>query len=169
VQYYWYQAQGPVQSVIANNFAAVTTATGLTTAGTYVFGLQVKDNVGGIAYSYKTVTVNGSGAQVMDASLQSTTALKTDDGSSLPSVSAVVSPNPVTNGQPAKLQINSNKAGTVMLNIISSHGAIIGVTKVNLVAGVNHTTVNTFGLAQGFHVIKITGADKPLNLKLVVQ
>jgi len=58
VQYYWFQAQGPVQSVIGDNFAVVTTATGLTTAGTYVFGLQVKDNSGALAYSYKTVTVN---------------------------------------------------------------------------------------------------------------
>ena len=58
VQYYWFQAQGPVQSVIGDNFSAVTTATGLTTAGTYIYVLQVIDNLGVHAYSQKVVTVN---------------------------------------------------------------------------------------------------------------
>jgi len=169
VQYYWYQAQGPAQAVIGNQFSSLTTATGLTTAGTYVFGLQVKDNTGVPVYSYKTVTVNASGARVMDASVQTTASLKTYEGSSLPSISAVISPNPVVTGQQAKLQINSNKAGTVMVNIVGSNGAIISNKKLNLVAGINRTTVNTYGLAQGFHVIRITGSDKPLNLKLVIQ
>jgi len=67
------------------------------------------------------------------------------------------------------LQINSNKAGTVMVHIVSSQGAVIGNKKVNLVAGINTTTVRTFGLAAGFHVISITGCYKPVNLKLLVQ
>ena len=56
IEYYWVQASGPSSSVIANNFSAITTASNLS-AGVYVFTLQVKDNVGELAYSIKTVTV----------------------------------------------------------------------------------------------------------------
>jgi len=109
----------------------------------------------------------GAALRVMDPSTLTTAA--PEENSSLPSVTAVISPNPVSTGQQAKLQINSNKAGTVMINTISSNGAIIGVKKVQLVTGINNTTINTHGLAQGFHVIKIVGSDKPLNLKLIVE
>ena len=169
VQYYWFQAVGPVPSVVGNNFSKITTATGLTTAGTYIYVLQVIDNLGVHAYSQKVVTVKPAGTRIIDSSTLTTLALKTDENSSLPSVTAVISPNPVTSDQQAKLQINSNKAGTVMVNIVSSHGAVIGSKKVNLVAGINTTTVSTFGLAAGFHVISITGCYKPVNLKLLLQ
>jgi len=111
----------------------------------------------------------GAGLRVMDPSTLTTAAPNPEENSSLPSVTAVISPNPVSTGQQARLQINSNKAGTVMINTISSNGALIGVKKVQLVTGINNTTINTHGLAQGFHVIKIVGSDKPLNLKLIVE
>ena len=56
-----------------------------------------------------------------------------------------------------------------MVNTYSANGAIIGTKKVNLVAGINTTNVNTAGLAQGFHVINIAGGSKPVNLKLIIQ
>jgi len=177
VQVYWYQSQGPVQAVIGNNFSTITSATGLTTAGTYVFGLQVKDNNGLLAYSSKTVTVNA--APVTAASTREATAAqitptgnglsKTGNGSSQPSITAVIAPNPVANGREVTLYINSSKAGVVMVNTYSANGAIIGTKKVNLVAGINTTNVNTAGLAQGFHVINIAGGSKPVNLKLIIQ
>jgi len=173
VQYYWFQAQGPVPSAIGDHFSKVTTATGLTTPGTYIYVLQVIDNNGVHAYSQKLVTVRAEGTRVMDASAQTTLATaspsKAGESSSLPSVTAVISPNPVATGSLLKLQINSNKAGMVIVDIVSSNGVIVGSKKVNLVAGINNTNVNTYGLAQGFHVIRITGSDKPLNLKLVIQ
>jgi len=177
VQVYWYQSQGPVQAIIGNNFSTITSATGLTTAGTYVFGLQVKDNNGLLAYSSKTVTVNA--APVTTASTREATAAqitsagnglsKTGNGSSQPSITAVIAPNPVANGREVTLFINSSKAGVVMVNTYSANGAIIGTKKVNLVAGINTTNVNTAGLAQGFHVINIAGGSKPVNLKLIIQ
>ena len=57
----------------------------------------------------------------------------------------------------------------LMINTINSYGAVTGTKKVNLAAGINTTTISTTGLAQGFHVISISGAAKTLNLKLVVQ
>ena len=169
VQYYWFQAQGPVQAAIVNNFSKVTTATGLTTAGTYVFGLQVKDNTGVPYYSYKTVTVNRPATRITDTLVTPTSAAKENKTSSLPSVTAVINPNPVASGSQAKLQISSNKAGTVMINIVGSNGAIFNTKKLYLVAGMNTTNINTHGLAQGFNVVRITGSDAPVNLKFMVQ
>jgi len=169
VQYYWFQAQGPVQAAIANNFSKVTTATGLTTAGTYVFGLQVKDNTGVPYYSYKTVTVNRPATRITDTLVTPTSAARENKTSSPPSVTAVVNPNPVASGSQAKLQISSNKAGTVMINIVGSNGAIFNTKKLYLVAGMNTININTHGLAQGFNVVSITGSDAPVNLKFIVQ
>jgi len=172
VQYYWYQVNGPVQATIVNPVLPLVPASGLTTAGKYIFGLQVKDNNGVLTYSYKTVTVNAAAsARAMDASLNATgtTISKQTYNSSLPSISAVIGPNPVKSGNQAILQIISGKAGVVVVNTVNSNGAITGTTKLNLVAGINTTTVSTGGLARGFHVINITGAAKPLNLKLIIQ
>jgi len=188
VQYYWFQAQGPVQSVIGDNFAAVTTATGLTTAGTYVFGLQVKDNNGTPAYSYKTVTVKAAGTRVATFAADTvttagftTTTLRTATslpalsstlpglGSGLTGLSSTVSPNPVASGQMARLVINSNKAGTATVAVVNINGNIVAMQRVNLVAGINTAMVSTYGLAQGLHAIHITGGDKPLIVKLVVE
>jgi len=49
------------------------------------------------------------------------------------------------------------------------NGALMGAKKINLIAGINSTILNTSGLAQGLHIIKIAGSNKPLNLKLLVQ
>jgi len=190
VQYYWYQAQGPVASVIGDNFSTITTASGLTTAGTYIFGLQVRDNSGAQAYSFKTVTVKAAGTRVVDTTaIQSAPVTTTvSSASALPVltsgvssnpvatgqtasfvITAVISPNPVQRGQLVKLQINSSRPCTVMVNIISSNGALTATSRLNLVAGINTTALNTYGLVRGFHAINITGGDKPLNLKLVVE
>ena len=109
--------------------------------------------------------------RLMDQALPASASplLKTNESSSLPAITAVVSPNPVTTGQQAKLQINSNKVGWVVINVVGSNGAVISTKKINLASGLNTTYVNTHGLAQGFHVVNIVGSDKPLNLKLVVQ
>jgi len=110
-------------------------------------------------------------ARLMDQALQSSDATlsKTNESSSLPSVTAVISPNPVAPGSLAKLQITSSKSAAVVVNIISSNGAVVGTKKINLASGLTTTTINTHGLAQGLHVINIVGADKPLNLKLLVE
>jgi len=181
VQYYWFQPQGPVQSVIGDNFAVVTTATGLTTAGTYVFGLQVKDNNGTPAYSYKTVTVKAAGTRVATFAAGTVTAATVTatapgtvtslpaSGSTLPGLSSTVSPNPVAGGQMARLVINSDKAGTATVAVVSISGNIVATQRVKLVAGVNTIMVSTYGLAPGFHIINIIGGDKPVKLKLVVE
>jgi len=176
--------------VIGDNFSTITTASGLTTAGTYIFGLQVRDNSGAQAYSFKTVTVKAAGTRVVDTTaIQSAPVTTTvSSASALPVltsgvssnpvatgqtasfvITAVISPNPVQRGQLVKLQINSSRPCTVMVNTISSNGALTATSRLNLVAGINTTALNTYGLVRGFHAINITGGDKPLNLKLVVE
>ncbi|MEP6728441.1 MAG: PA14 domain-containing protein, partial [Bacteroidota bacterium] len=91
-----------------------------------------------------------------------------------PVIAAVVTgsimyPNPVVNGQAARLQINSDKTGVAVVNIINSNGFIISTRKVNLVAGMNAATVNTASLGKGLYIVNITGGTKPTNIKLLVE
>ena len=61
VAYYWVQNSGPSSYSIADVSAAKTTVSNLV-PGVYVFTLQVRDNVGSIGFSTKTITVNQAGA-----------------------------------------------------------------------------------------------------------
>jgi hypothetical protein len=115
----------------------------------------------------------GGGALVADATMRTvsttSTVTQAEVSSSLPTITSTVSPNPVTPGQSAILQINSDKTGTVVVNIVNSNGLIISTQKVNLVAGLNTTTINTSSLGRGFYIINITGGSTPVNIKLLVE
>ncbi len=82
---------------------------------------------------------------------------------------AGISPNPVTGGQQARLQITSNKIGVAVVTVMSSSGYRISNRMVNLVTGINTASINTTGLAQGLYLVSVTGGDKPVTLKLVVE
>jgi len=143
--------------------------------------LQVKDNSGTPAYSYKTVTVKAAGTRVATFAADTVTAATVTatapetvtslpaSGSILPGLSSTVSPNPVAGGQMARLVINSDKAGTATVAVVSISGNIMATQRVKLVAGVNTIMVSTYGLAPGFHIINIIGGDRPVKLKLVVE
>jgi len=171
VQYYWFQAQGPIASVVGNNFAQITTATGLTTPGTYIYVLQVIDNLGVHAYSQKVVTVKAAGTRVIDTTaLQITTAeTLVTSASVLPDLTSSVSPNPVATGQMARLLINSDKAGTAAIAVVNISGFTMATQKVKLVAGTNTATVSTTALGKGLYIINIQGGRKPLNVKLMIH
>ncbi|HTE11700.1 MAG TPA: PA14 domain-containing protein, partial [Chitinophagaceae bacterium] len=85
------------------------------------------------------------------------------------STTAGISPNPVKRGQPARLQINSNKTGEAVITVMGSNGYRISNRAINLVRGTNTTNINTNALAQGLYLISITGGTKPLTVKLIVQ
>ena len=59
--YYWVEKSGPTTYSIADVSAAKTTVSNLV-QGTYVFTLQVRDNLGVIGYATKTITVNAAAA-----------------------------------------------------------------------------------------------------------
>jgi len=59
--YYWVQISGPSSYAIADPTAAQTTVNNLV-QGVYVFQLQVRDDLGVIGYSSKTITVNAAAA-----------------------------------------------------------------------------------------------------------
>jgi len=111
----------------------------------------------------------GSANRAMYASAQDAAAPAQTAASSLSSISAVISPNPVPGGQITKLQISSSKSGAVAINTISANGSSISAKKINLAAGVNSSMINTNGLAPGFYIISITGIGKPVNLKLIIK
>ncbi len=172
-EFYWYQIQAPVSVAISNPFSMTPTITGLSIAGNYIIGLQVKDNNGITAYSQITVTVKAAGTtvatttgiQATNVAAEQTVASPT----SLPVITGSISPNPVAPGRNARVQINSNKYGNVVINIVTSNGNIVSTRKLTLVSGVNTTSIGTISLAQGLYIINIAGGYKPLNLKLLVE
>jgi len=109
-----------------------------------------------------------SSARMMDnnTTLQATS-VKTD--SVFASITASISPNPVKRGQPARLHINSNKTGAAVITVMGNNGYHISNQTVNLVRGINTTNINTTSLAQGLYLVSITGGNKPLTIKLVVN
>jgi len=97
------------------------------------------------------------------------TTLTTQTISTLPDLTCSVSPNPVSPGQSARVQIISDKTGSANVSIINSNGFVISTQKVNLVPGINTVTVSTSALGLGFYIINITGGSTPINLKLMVE
>ena len=112
---------------------------------------------------------DAGGALIAGAGMHAVPSLTTSVSSAMASLTSGVSPNPVTPGKSARLQINSHKTGSAIISIINSNGFIISTQRLNLVPGINTTTVNTFSLSQGLYIIHITGGITPLNIKLLVE
>ena len=52
---------------------------------------------------------------------------------------------------------------------MSSNGNRISTRSLNLAKGINSTGISTSGLTQGLYFVNITGGDKPITVKLVVE
>ena len=111
----------------------------------------------------------GSGALVAQAPAATVSALQGARVSTATTLTTSVSPNPVTPGQSVRVLINSNNAVMASVQIINSNGNVISTQQLNLLPGMNITTVNTTALGQGFYILRITGGDKPVNIKLLVE
>jgi len=111
----------------------------------------------------------GAGSRLMYAPAVGSISPSTTTGATLPVITAAISPNPVSRGQLAKLQISTNKNVSVAINTIGSSGNNISARKLTLVAGVNNCEINTSGLATGLYIITINGNNRPINLKLIVK
>ena len=171
-EFYWYQISAPVTVTIGTPFSMTPTITGLTTAGNYTIGLQVKDNNGVTAYSQVIIAVSAAGARIADVTTllaQPVTAQLSVTGSTVATLSSTISPNPVKPGQSARLKVTSDKTGTATVNIINSNGFIVSQQRLSLVKGINNTMVNTSSLSQGFYIVNIVGGSKPLNIKLLIE
>ncbi|HTL10519.1 MAG TPA: PA14 domain-containing protein, partial [Chitinophagaceae bacterium] len=86
-----------------------------------------------------------------------------------PTISSTVSPNPVSAGQQARLQINSDKPGNAYISIVNSMGFVVNTRQVSLATGSNTVTINTSSLSLGLYIINISGGTTPVNLKLLVE
>jgi len=129
----------------------------------------VKDNNGVTAYSQTIISVSAAGTTVVATTAQQTTnATAEQTATTAQFITGSVSPNPVGRGKFARLQINSYKKCSAMVDIVNSSGSILSTQKVNLVRGINTTGISTSALAQGLYIIHISGIDKPVNLKLMV-
>jgi len=161
IEYYWFQASGPSASVVGNNFSKITTAAGLV-KGVYIYVLQVKDNLGLLAYSTKTVTVNAAGTRVADFGTTGATA----DAASLTTTNAVgfpaingkllsMYPNPVVNS--TTIELNSTDADVKKIGLYNSAGVLIANYRWEAVKGKNlYSLKNISGLAKGLYFIQVT-------------
>jgi hypothetical protein len=113
----------------------------------------------------------GAGARMIDPSMMQLKPLipVLASTSSLPAITARISPNPVKPGQTVWIQLTSNKAGAVVMTAVNSYGQIIGTQKIKLLTGINTTVINTTLSGQGLYLFHITGSDRPLTMKLLVQ
>ncbi len=106
-------------------------------------------------------------------SLDNSAALKaipfTANDRAVTAFSAVLQPNPVKSGQAARLQVNSLKTGSVTVTVMGSNGNRISTRSMNLAKGSNSASISTSGLTQGLYFVNITGGDKPITVKLVVE
>jgi hypothetical protein len=175
-EFYWYQIGAPVAVTISNPFSMTPAITGLTTAGVYTIGLQVKDNNGITAYSQVIITVNASGARIVSGAttltgvqLATDTLQQQTNSRALAVLSTVLSPNPVKPGQSARLQFSSDKSGTATVSIVNANGLIVTQQRILLVKGINNIAVSTTALGQGFYIISVTGGSKFINSKLLVR
>jgi len=161
IEYYWFQASGPSASVVGNNFSKITTAAGLV-KGVYIYVLQVKDNLGLLAYSTKTVTVNAAGTRVADFGTTGATA----DAASLTTTNAVgfpaingkllsMYPNPVVNS--TTIELNSTEADVKKIGLYNSAGVLIANYRWEAAKGKNlYSLKNITGLAKGLYFIHVT-------------
>ncbi|MCK7555103.1 PKD domain-containing protein [Chitinophaga sedimenti] len=135
--YSWTKKSGPAVGTITTSNAAKTTVTGLTTAGTYVFTLTVKDNSGGTASDDVIITVRSA----------SNTAPVANAGA------------PITITLPTSSITLDGSASTDAEGAISSYAwtKISGGTAAISTANAAKTTVT--GLAAGTYTFQLTVTD----------
>jgi hypothetical protein len=87
----------------------------------------------------------------------------------LPAFGVTLNPNPVVAGQPARLQVNSAHNSTLQVVIYASSGRMMRSQRITTGAGTNNHSIGTSELRPGIYFVTVTGGDKPVTLKLVVQ
>jgi poly(3-hydroxybutyrate) depolymerase len=143
VSYAWTYVSGPVKPAITTATSATTNVTGLTTAGSYVFTLTVKNGDGVAASTNVNVVVNAASvpapiAQVASDNLTITlpTSTVTLDGSASTNVSSYAwsmasGPATATIATPAAAAtvVSGLKAGSYVFNLIVKNSAGVSAQK----------------------------------------
>jgi len=175
--YYWVQISGPSPAAIADPAAAQTTANNLA-QGVYVFQLQVRDNMGVIGYSSKTVTVNpgadasyGSNSALVASSLLTTTTLAQALSDSALAVATPAGkklsmyPNPVRTTATLELYSADNSMKTI--NVFYINGVLKGRYLWPVAKGKNTFSLRDIaGFANGLYIIDIRDDYGKSNGKL---
>ena len=86
-----------------------------------------------------------------------------------PAFSVAISPNPVTAGSFASLQVASGQTGTAVINIINSNGFVIRQQRMQLLRGINNSLLNINTLKQGLYIINVSGGAQPVTSKLLIK
>jgi len=107
----------------------------------------------------------GSGARLINTAAVITTPQTTDPVTE----TVLLNPNPVFQGQDARLQLTSNASANSRIQIINSTGAVISAQRASLTRGLNFIQLKTGNLARGVYIIEVLNAGKSGRiLKLVV-
>ena len=162
VAWYWMQKSGPSGFSIANVNSAKTTVNNLQT-GTYVFTLQVRDNLGVSTFSNKTITVSSSStariaASAATDSLYDSSARIIKDSAlaatAIKPAKLVIYPNPVYSYANIELYSADNSVKTVSLYDLK--GVLKAKYTWQTIPGNNTFSLrNIDGLTNGMYVIDI--------------
>ena len=183
VSYSWKQLSGPRKARISNSAAAITSATGLSRTGDYVFRLTVKDNNGAVASATVTITVRKSsysGRGVSTAAIEEAeVAAMTPDSASVIAVTpesvqkltdtgkASLYPNPAQDQ--VNLVVDHAYTGKVRIRVYNMSGEqVLGTTEVNKTAVRLSTTLQVNTLKAGAYTVELVfSASERKTLRFV--
>jgi len=170
VAWYWMQKSGPSGFSIADVTSPKTTVNNLQ-AGTYVFTLQVRDNLGVSTFSNKTITVSSSSSARIAASaatdsLYGASARTIKDSvlaaTALKPAKLVIYPNPVYSYANIELYSADNSVKTVSLYDLK--GVLKAKYTWQTIPGNNTFSLkNVDGLTNGMYVIDIRDVNGKSN------
>jgi hypothetical protein len=183
VSYSWKQLSGPRKVRISNSAAAITSATGLSRTGDYVFRLTVKDNNGAVASATVTITVRRSsysGRGVSTAAIEEAeVAAMAPDSASAIAVTpesiqkltdtgkASLYPNPAQDK--VNVVVDHAYTGKVRIRVYNMSGEqVLGTTEVNKTAVRLSTTLQVNTLKAGAYTVELVfSASERKTLRFV--
>jgi len=80
-----------------------------------------------------------------------------------------IAPNPVTGGQPVRVNINSTQAAPATIQVIGATGNVVYVQRINLAAGLTISSLPTSGLSKGFYIVNVISGGKTQSFPMIVQ
>jgi hypothetical protein len=172
VSYLWSQKSGPSQSIISSPNAAVSAASGLI-AGTYIFQLQVTDDLGDTNTDNMQVTVQsggtvsqrigGSATDTTNSTVMAINNSSTQLQTAQLSLGVTAYPNPFNNSFIVSI---TGDAGSYELSFIDASGRTLWTKKGTKNSGTYQETINTSAVVSGIYFLTVIQNNKTSTIKM---
>jgi len=113
-----------------------------------------------------------SAARVAVSSLSVSTASEAQTAAldiPLITVKTGIAPNPVSGGQPVRVNINSTETGPATIQVVNASGNMVYTQRITLSAGLTTSSLPTSGLAKGFYIVNVIKGGSKQTFKMIVQ